>query len=211
MSDINKDATTLSGILERIKDINDKFIIAHSNYVKVHSDYITTKSPNVALLLAAIINRAISLNYAYLTLAQNNNYLSAVSLVRLQLDNAMMLYATDLVNDVNDFAKYILKGCDVKGYKDINNQMLSNGYIAKQLESIVPGAKQFYKEMCAFIHLSDKFIKVGTRIIEIDGKRPQIDVSVGAYDFFDNCGKIKISNDIIAIDNLILHLLEKKV
>src|SRR5690606_4058412 len=43
--------------------------------------------------IMSIANRAISLNRGFVTLAQSNNYQAAVSLMRLQIDNCLRLYA----------------------------------------------------------------------------------------------------------------------
>lgn len=47
----------------------------------------------------SIVNRAISLNRGFVTLADSNNYQTGISLMRLQIDNYLRLYAMSLIDD----------------------------------------------------------------------------------------------------------------
>lgn len=56
------------------------------------------------------INRAISLNKAFILLLENENSLTGISIVRLQLDNALRLNAIKFAEDKDDFLNHFFEG-----------------------------------------------------------------------------------------------------
>lgn len=58
------------------------------------------------LLTCSVVNRAIQLLNGFNTLVATNNYLIAIPLIRLHLDNALRFFASNRVNLRNDFFKH---------------------------------------------------------------------------------------------------------
>lgn len=56
--------------------------------------------------ILSIINRAISLNKAFILLIENKNSLTAVSILRMQLDNLLRLNAINIVDNIDDFLEH---------------------------------------------------------------------------------------------------------
>lgn len=110
---------------------------------------------NFDLYILSIINRTISLNKAFILLIENENSLTAISIVRLQLDNALRLYATEVVDNLEDFLNFFFEGNPINKYK-VNKQPLNDKFLATELDKKVPGALELYEYLCDFIHFSDK-------------------------------------------------------
>lgn len=84
------DKNTLNIILEDISQQKNVMYNAQYEYL----DKMMRQDQSnfmVSLVVSATLNRGISLIAAYINLAENNNYLAATSLIRLQIDNALSL------------------------------------------------------------------------------------------------------------------------
>lgn len=184
----------LEDYLSLLKDAPYNLIDVQSCYLKVIKNEFNDNIP-FTLFLSSIINRAISLNDAFVLLAEHNNYIAAISLVRLQLDNILAFYSIYLVADKNAYAKYIIDGNEATSFIGIEGKPLRNSYVAKKMKKLVPNAVTFYKDMCGYIHLSKKFIQISACNI----KEKNIEVSVGQYDFFTIEEKVHITKDMYSI------------
>lgn len=105
--------------------------------------------------ILSVINRAISLNKAFILLIENKNSLTAISIVRLQLDNALRLNAIKVVENVDDFLNYFLDGRPINQYK-VGKQRLTDKFLVTELDKDLPQALDLYNYLCDFIHFSDK-------------------------------------------------------
>ncbi|MEH6706193.1 MAG: hypothetical protein V7691_15470 [Galbibacter orientalis] len=108
--------------------------------------------------ILSIINRAISLNKAFILLLKNKNSLTAISIVRLQLDNAIRLNSINVVDNKDDFLEHFFEGKPINKYK-IGKQPLSDKFLVKELDKDTPGALDLYNYLCDFIHFSDKYFQ----------------------------------------------------
>jgi hypothetical protein len=84
-----------------------------------------------------------------------DNYISAASLVRLQLDSAVRFTALWLVADPEDFAKQVPSGQLINKLKDRDGQRIMDAYLVKKLNERYPGVDQCYEDGCAYVHFSD--------------------------------------------------------
>ena len=126
------DKNTLNIILEDISQQKNVMYNAQYEYL----DKMMRQDQSnfmVSLVVSATLNRGISLIAAYINLAENNNYLAATSLIRLQIDNALSLYAMSIVDDMNDFARHIISGKEINSYK-IGQNKLTNGFLTRTME-----------------------------------------------------------------------------
>lgn len=199
----------LLDVLDELALYKERFKQAQLDYLLINGQKLQSQF-SLTLTISAIINRAISLINAFYSLSVENNYLAAASLIRLQLDNVLSFYALNLVDSPNDLCSHILKGLDIKDYKSKDDHKLSNNFIVKQLESIIPNVRVFYKDMCSFIHLSNKFVKAGTKTHNVDGKLV-FGTSVGEYDFFNIDQKIKCSDEMMRVTAFLLHLFKNNI
>ncbi|UOQ83239.1 hypothetical protein [Hymenobacter sp. 5414T-23] len=150
---------------------------------------------------------------AYVTLANAGNYLTAVSLIRLQLDNALRFFATTLVADSDDFTLHFLGGNAIRDYADAQGKKLTDNYLAQQLETYFPGTLKLYKEACGFIHLSDRHVSptiTHTTDASAAANTPNtIGLQVGNMDTFSIEEKIDFSRTMLEVSKLVLIVLEE--
>jgi hypothetical protein len=134
---------------------------SHAKFTKLGEEIknANNQSPYVVDLLAyAVINRAIQMTEAYVTLANTNNYIAAIPFIRMQLDNALRFFAFILVTDANDFFFYFMDGKPLYRYKSDTGEKLTDGYLATKLNEGFPGVLRLYKETCEYIHLSKQHV-----------------------------------------------------
>ncbi|MBK5214201.1 MAG: hypothetical protein JJE55_11140 [Flavobacteriaceae bacterium] len=106
----------------------------------------------------SIVHRAIELNRAYKTLTNVNNYITAITLIRLQADNCMRLFALSLVENRRDFYEEVMKGTHIRNLKDGDGKKMTDAYLADKLDKIFPEFKNLYQNTSGFIHFSNEHI-----------------------------------------------------
>jgi hypothetical protein len=132
----------------------------------------------------SIANRAISLSRGFVTLVNQKNYLCAISLLRLQADTLMRLYAMTNVDSVPKVFKAILQGEELRNLKDSNGKAMSDTYLAKEVDKIFPGFNNLYKNTCGFIHFSDKHLFANTNFSGMEENLIPVKITIG--DIEDN-------------------------
>lgn len=113
---------------------------------------------SVDLLALSVANRSISILNAFETLVKENNWLSAVSLIRLQIDNALRFYASSLVANRDDFMLNFISKEKISNLKDRNGKNLTDSYLVKTLNKHIDGVQDLYDNACSYIHLSDRHL-----------------------------------------------------
>lgn len=109
--------------------------------------------------ILSVINRAISLNKAFLVLMKEKNSLTAISIVRLQLDNVLRLNAIKIAADREDFLLYFFEGKPINKYKN-DKDRFTDHFLAAQLDKENPGTLDLYNYLCNFVHFSDRHFEV---------------------------------------------------
>lgn len=194
---------SLDKILYELSIFQKEFIESSKRFFEVGNNKLYT----LDLLATAVNNRAISLTNAYVTLAKDNNYLTAVTLIRLQLDNALRFFASTLVSDSNDFVKHFLDGKPIKDYTDFHGRKLSDNYLAKQLDVYFVGTQKLYTETCSFIHLSDRHFF--SALSKPQEENNDIGIQIGSSDNFSINEKIDFSKTMFEVSKLVLIVVEQ--
>ena len=193
----------LDNILEELSKAQKWFIESSKRFIEAGNNKLYV----LDFFASTVNNRAISLTNAYVILAKDNNYLTAVSLIRLQLDNALRFFASTLVSDSHDFVMHALSGKAIKDYKDAKGKKLSDNYLAKQLEVHFAGIQKLYSDTCGFIHLSDRhFVPIIAKFEEVSRK---IGFKIGCYDNFKLEEKIDFSRTMLEVSKLVLIVVEQ--
>lgn len=117
--------------------------------------------------IASISNRAIHLIRGFVTLFIAENYSTAVSLTRLQIDNCIRLYAISLCNPEYLLTE-IIEGNHVRRLKDRDGIKMTDAYLIGKLDDFLPGFKSLYEETSGFIHFSSEHLKINNKFIEKD-------------------------------------------
>jgi hypothetical protein len=193
----------LDKILNELSNFQKQFIESSKRFIEAGNKKLYT----LDFFASAVNNRAISLTNAYVTLAKDNNYLTAVSLIRLQLDNALRFFASTLVADSNDFVMQFLDGKAIKDYTDVRGKKLSDNYLAKQLEAYFTGTQKLYTDTCGFIHLSDRHFF--PTVAKFEKGNRNIGIQIGSYDNFKLDEKIDFSRTMLEVSKLVLIVVEQ--
>ncbi len=125
-----------------------KLIIKAYDYAIYHMDFYAL----------SVINRSISLIRGFSLLIKSKNNLSALHLVRPQMDNLVRFFAAFIVDKPHDFVKRIINGEKVSNLKDKDGKKMTDFYLVTKLNEEIYWAKKIYEESCGYIHLSNKHI-----------------------------------------------------
>jgi len=158
---------------------------------------------NEDLYILSIINRAISLNKAFLLLLKNKNSLTAISIVRLQLDNVLRLNAIKIVNNREDFLNYFFEGKPINKYREGAKKFTDN-FLATQLNEDNPGTLDLYNFLCDFVHFSDRhFEATKTKPINKDA---MYRIVVGDANVLSKEEQTMYNENMVNISNTILKI-----
>ena len=141
------------------------------------------------IFLIGSINRSVNLNKGFVDLMNNNNFISAAPLVRLNLDNFMRLYASRISQyDINEFATKVLSGKRIntikyhEKQKGQKAQKLTDNFLKNELSKVEgkEWVKDIYNAGNSFIHLGCEVINSSRRVIS--EKERTIGMSIGFHD-----------------------------
>lgn len=108
------------------------------------------------MLISATLNRSLCLIRGFCDLLGSMNFVAAVPLLRLQIDNCMRLAAAWFVDDPHHFALEILNGTPVRKQKDRSGKLMVDKYLLGKLAEEYPWASKVYGNTSGYIHLSEK-------------------------------------------------------
>lgn len=110
--------------------------------------------------VGSIITRTRANNQGFLDLIKAKNHICALALIRLQIDNSILLYQAQLVEDPDDFFQYMANGNEAYKYKG-NKKMKIDFHERKIVEALnykYEEIQSLYKASSGFIHFSSKHI-----------------------------------------------------
>jgi len=187
------------GRKDKLDEINDWLL-------KISADIIKAGNHNVHkedFYILSVINRAISLNKAFLLLLKKKNTLTAISVVRLQLDNVLRLNAIKIVSNRVEFLNYFFDGKPINKYKD-GTKTFHDKYLATKLEEENPGTLDLYNFLCNFIHFSDRHFEATKA--KPKNENALFRVVIGNSDVLNNEEKNIYKHNMINISNTILKI-----
>jgi len=109
-------------------------------------------------LAAAALYRSLNLISGFCKLIEEDNFIAAAPLLRLQIDTYLRFFAAFIVNDPHIFAENIFKGEHVNKQKDKDGKRMTDRYLVEKLSELEPWVINVYKQTSGYIHLSDKHI-----------------------------------------------------
>lgn len=141
------------------------------------------------------------------SLCQSKNYLCAIQQIRMQIDNCMTIYASQLIKTQTTFYNHFDKGGEINRLK-IKGNALTTNYLLSLLDERYIGIKEIYREGCQWIHPTSKRLnffcitsptsEVPTSIIGYKGKEYTIvDRKVSDTLIEDICTDMYYSIDIL--------------
>lgn len=134
--------------IEKLEELKKEFF-------RVSEDVMTGSMYAEDLFACAVINRAISMVSGFVRLIKDENYLCAVPIIRMQLDNTLRFFAVSIVGDANDFFNFYVSGNKIEAYKDYRGNHMRDFYLKTCLEKKIKGIQELYSETSRFVHLSD--------------------------------------------------------
>jgi hypothetical protein len=165
------------------------------------------KMYSVDLFISSISNRATALIRGFCTLAKDNNYIAAVPIIRMQVDNCLRFYAVTLVQDHNSFFLEYLSGTHIGKIKDSTGKEMNDTYLAKKLDKIFPGIYKLYKSTSGYIHLSNEHAFLNSKIAENNGQARSMTINIGNSDFFSPERKIEFAFNMLTVSEIFILLI----
>ncbi len=202
----NKDVSNedLEIIFNQIEKLEKSFVTEAGIYLKIGSAEKQGALLSLDLFVSAIVNRSIALMRGFLLLAKNDNYLSAVPIIRMQLDNCLRFYASTLVGNLDEFFLKYLKGEHISNILDIKQKKMTDTYLSKELDKIIPGVRELYQNSSAYIHLSNIHSFAHTEIVK--DKERAIGFKIGYFDYYSIDKKVDFAFNMYKSSEILLHL-----
>ncbi len=145
---------TLELLFSKINETN----ILLKNEVKVLFNIETEKKVvfKLSSINYSLINRTIEINKGYITLFKSNNFICAISLLRIQIENCLRLFGFSIMDNMPNCLDLFLNGTKFKNLTGNNGNNLYDSYLAKEIDKIAPQChfSETYKQYCEIIHFS---------------------------------------------------------
>lgn len=142
--------------------------------IKVGKEFLKDIGPTeFTYYIVAVLNRTINLNRGFITLVQENNFIAAAPLVRLNLDSLLRLFASvQSEHDVELFARKVRKGVavrDMNYYKNPKNKLTDQKLVSllKEIRGF-NWVQEVYEAGSGYIHMSHQHIYSSIKVLEPD-------------------------------------------
>ena len=119
---------------------------------------ITSATP-IDLFVHSITFRAEAINNGYQALTESGNYLCAIALIRMQLDNFLIAWAGLACKNRDEFYVAYQSGKPINKLTDKEGNRLTQNFIVNSYAEIDPLVKEIYKNGNDFIHPSHIFME----------------------------------------------------
>jgi hypothetical protein len=151
----------MDGIKELVR-INEKYAYTYiSNLSYSEKTYQTfreameTRSATpIDRFVHSLTFRAEAINNGYTTLTEQGNYLCAMALIRMQIDNFLIAWAGLACQNRDKFFMYYDSGKSINKLTDRDGNLLTQGYIVNSYADIDPLIREIYKNGNDYIHPS---------------------------------------------------------
>jgi hypothetical protein len=187
-----------------VNKIEQKFLRLHdlqSKYLHEMSliyDYEISQYKGISHVghyMASIATRSVSIIKSFEILFNNKLYSTAISLIRLQIDNCLRLYAMCLCNP-----EYLLdevtKGNPVRKLNDRDGNKMTDAYLIGKMDEFLPSFKALYGKTSGFIHFSFEHLKSNNQISQ-NGLDLHVKTLIGDEFEIDDDEKLKYLEDMI--------------
>jgi hypothetical protein len=131
-----------------------------------------------------LLNKVFNINRAYICLIKDNNFIAAGTLVRIQLDVLLRIFASTIIGyNVDEFAKKLLSGEQLNNMKDSSGNLMKDGYLAKELNNYegFNWVKYAYDKGNLYVHLTPHSLYASSKL---DDNERNIVLTIGPNDSF---------------------------
>ena len=151
MSRVEKDVPTeLKNALSRFDDLESRFLDIWLAITQADGG----KFFPLDFFVQGAIKRSLSLIMGVRLMLENSNLVCARSLLRMQIDTAMRLYAAWLVPNPHDFAQEVISGKRIHKMKCRNGRLLTDKYLSDELSREHEWVRRVYESTSGYVHLS---------------------------------------------------------
>jgi len=130
--------------------------------------------------LFGIARRALALSAAFRQMVLSKNSIVASSILRLQLDTVLRLYALFWVAHAEEFSFKVFKGTAINKLKAADGSLMTDGYLRDRVTAKNAWIPSVYAETSGYIHFSHRHIKAALHMK--DFATGQAQVQIGPYD-----------------------------
>jgi len=145
----------------RVEEALQELKCYEKRHLKLHEDMFSGRRVGwyaLDFLAVATLKRSLRLTTGFCTLIEARNFIAAVPLLRLQLDNYLRFSAAWLVDDPQEFARKVVNGTRIKDLKDRSGERMSDCYLKETRAKDCPWVSDLYKNTSDYIHLSNKHV-----------------------------------------------------
>lgn len=105
----------------------------------------------------AALKRSLSLISGFCQMIKTGNYLCASSLIRLQVDTLIRIFAPTLFENPHEFVLDMLNGKPINKM-EYKKRKLTDSLLVDLLSKHIPYIKEVYDKTCGFIHFSERHL-----------------------------------------------------
>lgn len=160
----------------------------------------------ISFFVASVVNRALSINRGFQLLTKDNNYLCAIPLMRMQIDNCIRFWGLELVNSQNDYIKNWSKGEKISRLKDKNGNKLSDKLLVEELDKRYAHVKGIYDQACNFVHLSNQNL---FNTVKLKPNTRTLYGGITGFDKIPDDVKKNIDRSMLYINNVLIDLIKQ--
>lgn len=125
-----------------------------------------------------LMDRNIALVEAIQELIAQKNIHAVAPLIRVQLDGLLRLHAFNLVENPDDLAMHIMRGNQLRRFKDKNGNQLTDRHLVNSLKLQLPWVEEFYETLSGWVHFSESHIFAAAS----EGKsEDSIEIGIGGH------------------------------
>jgi len=133
------------------------------------------------ILAWMVLKRSLSLVFGYTSLIRSSNFVSAVPLIRMQIDNLLRFRAAFLAPDINEFVASVIEGTEIRDLTDTKGHKMTDRYLQTQFAAEYPWLENLYRSTSGYVHLSDAHFANAIRA-KPGGEQGQIEAYIGPDD-----------------------------
>lgn len=158
---------------------------------------ISNKTETFDLFLIALLNRTVNLNRGFVKLIRDNNYITAVPIIRINLDSLLRVYASGISeHDRNNFALAVISGEQIRKMKIRGTKTpMQDIHLVNSITKVIgmEWVKDIYDSGNSFVHFSDNIIFSSQRIVSVQER--MMEFTIGMNDSFID-DEIKLNTSI---------------
>lgn len=130
------------------------------------------------LIMFGLMDRNIGLLEALPPLFESENIHALAPLLRVQLDGLLRLHAFRIVLNRDGLATHVIKGGELRKFKDNNGKPLTDRYLVNSVKEELPWVESMYDTLCGWVHFSESHVFAAASEGDEEGK---VTIGIGGF------------------------------